>query len=106
MCTRSQRTFPIDGFFGHHWYIGTDDKVNAAELTKHIDEALKALNDDYQIERRSALKEIAVDVLPEIVFLEFMEKKGKLGGQHKFPRVIKGGLYEEWKGFLKSNVNI
>ncbi len=98
--------FPIDGFFGHHWYIGTDDKVNAAELTKHIDEALKALNDDYQIERRSALKEIAVDVLPEKVFLEFMEKKGKLGGQHKFPRVIKGGLYEEWKGFLKSNVNI
>jgi hypothetical protein len=30
-----------------------------------------------------------------------MEKKGKMGGQHKFPRVLKGTLLEEWKQFLQ-----
>ena len=95
---------PIDGFFGHHWYIGSDDKVNTAQLVLYIDNTLKELNDDYLIERNAALKDIIVDVLPESVFLEFMKQKGKLGGQHKFPRVIKGKLYDEWKDFLKTNL--
>jgi hypothetical protein len=29
-----------------------------------------------------------------------MLKKGKVGGQHKFPRVLKGKIYEDWKNFL------
>lgn len=97
---------PIDGFFGHHWYIGTDDPVNTADLKFHIDETLKELNDDYMVERKSALKDIVVEVLPEKIFIDFMTKKDKLGGQHKFPRVIKGSLYEEWKNFLQTNVSI
>ena len=94
----------VDKFFGHHWYIGTNDDVKEADLKTHIDDALKELNDDYLVERKSALKDIIVDILPEKIFMEFMEKKGKLGGQHKFPRVIKGILHEEWKEFLKSNL--
>ena len=31
-----------------------------------------------------------------------MELKGKLGSQHKFPRVMKGKMLEEWEGFLES----
>lgn len=96
---------PLDGFFGHHWYIGSDDHANTNDLKREIDEALKELNDDYLVERKTALKDIMVDVLPESVFLDFMKQKGKLGGQHKFPRVIKGRIYEEWKAFLKTNVN-
>jgi hypothetical protein len=30
-----------------------------------------------------------------------MEKQGKMGGQHKFPRVLKGTKLDEWKMFLK-----
>jgi hypothetical protein len=92
--------FPIDRFFGHHWYIACDDKVDTLTLTHIIDETLKEINDDYAIERKSALKDIVVEVLPAQVFMDFMEKKGKVGGQHKFPRVLKGQLLQEWKEFI------
>ncbi len=93
---------PIDGFFGHHWYVGTDDQVDTGALKTTIDETLKELNDDYAVERKSALKNIFVDVLPEKRFIDFMVTKGKLGGQHKFPRVLKGNMLEDWKLFLNS----
>lgn len=33
-------------------------------------------------------------------FMKFLELKGKLGSQHKFPRVMKGKMLEEWERFL------
>jgi len=91
---------PYNNFFAHHWYIACNDKVNANELKINIDNALKDLNDDYAVERKSALKEIFVTILPESTFMEFMESKGKIGGQHKFPRVLKGTILEDWKKFI------
>jgi hypothetical protein len=70
------------------------------DLRNIIDETLKELNDDYAVERRSALKDVVVEILPENIFISFMESKGKMGGQHKFPRVLKGNALEEWKSFL------
>ena len=92
---------PYGTFFAHKWYIATDDKVNAAELATVIDEKLKMLNDDYEVERRHALKAVHVEVLPEEIFMNFMNAKGKVGAQHKFPRVLKGKALEEWQGFLQ-----
>lgn len=94
--------FPHDNFFAHRWYIATDDKPDVERLRKRIDENLRALNDDYATERDSALKEIFLEVLTEEKFLKFMELKGKLGSQHKFPRVMKGKMLEEWERFLKT----
>jgi len=91
---------PMDGLFGHHWYIGCNETVDTTALRKIIDETLIENNDDYATERKSALKDIIVDVLPEEKFMGFMEMKGKMGGQHKFPRVLKGGMLEEWKNYL------
>ena len=51
-----------------------------------------------------ALKAITVNVLREKVFMDFLKSKGKLGGQHKFPRVLKGKMLEEWKSFISINV--
>jgi hypothetical protein len=65
---------------------------------------LKELNDDYEVERKHALKKIFVDVLSEQTFMDFMRKQGKVGGQHKFPRVLKGKMLEEWKKFLKNEL--
>jgi hypothetical protein len=31
-----------------------------------------------------------------------MEMKGKLGGQHKFPRVMKGTMLQDWQQFVAS----
>ncbi len=92
---------PHGTFFAHRWYIATDDKVNAPELANVIDEKLKMLNDDYEVERRHALKAVEVEVLPEKIFMDFMNAKGKVGGQHKFPRVLKGKILEDWQGFLE-----
>ncbi|MEO7316243.1 MAG: GH3 auxin-responsive promoter family protein, partial [Ginsengibacter sp.] len=92
---------PHDSFFAHHWYIATNDKVDAKLLASKLDEKLKELNDDYEVERKHALKEVFVDVLREETFMDFMKSKGKVGGQHKFPRVLKGKILEEWQNFLK-----
>jgi len=95
---------PYGNFFAHHWYIATDDKVNSEALRLRIDEKLKELNDDYAVERKSALKEVFLDVLHEERFMEFMRLKGKIGGQHKFPRVLKGRMLEDWNKFLKGEL--
>jgi hypothetical protein len=92
---------PYEHFFAHQWYVATDDAVNAEELRVRIDAKLKELNDDYEVERKHALKAIMVDVLSENTFMEFMKVKGKIGGQHKFPRVLKGKMLEDWQKFLK-----
>ena len=88
-------------FFAHHWYVATNDKVNNEELRVRIDQKLKELNDDYEVERKHALKEIFVTVLSQETFMEFMKSKGKIGGQHKFPRVLKGKMLEDWQRFLQ-----
>ena len=87
-------------FFNHQWYIASDDNVDADLLRKIIDEKLKKLNDDYAVERTTALKDIYVKVLPELIFTKFLQLKGKIGGQHKFPRVLKGKILQEWQDFL------
>ena len=93
----------VGNFFGHHWYVGTDAVVNEAEFAQLLDDNIKKINDDYGVERLNALKEVFVTVLPEETFLAFMELKGKTGAQHKFPRVIKGTMLEDWKVFLSKD---
>jgi hypothetical protein len=67
-----------------------------------LDEALGVLNDDYATERKHVLKRMEVFVLPESDFLDFMDLRGKLGGQSKFPRVMPEGVYADWIEFLGS----
>lgn len=95
---------PHGNFFGHQWYVACDDAVDEIKLASIIDEKLKSLNDDYEVERKHALKSMQVKVLPEHVFMDFMQHKGKIGGQHKFPRVMKGKMFEEWNQFLENIV--
>jgi hypothetical protein len=95
---------PVGNFFGHQWYVACDDAVDAEALAKYIDECLSELNDDYAVERRSALKEVRLQVLSEKHFMDFMRSKGKVGGQHKFPRVLKGSMLADWQQFLSNLV--
>ncbi len=88
-----------DGHFVHVWNIGCDKEVDLSALKLLLDENLKELNDDYKTERKFALKDIIVKTLPNHKFYEFLSKRGKTGGQVKFPRVMKGELLEEWKKF-------
>jgi hypothetical protein len=36
------------------------------------------------------------------MFMAFMASKGKMGGQHKFPRVMKGHMLQDWQQFIAS----
>jgi len=95
---------PYGNFFAHHWYVACDDNVNAETLRHKIDDNLKQLNDDYATERKHALREVLIDVLTEKTFIQFMRRMGKVGGQHKFPRVLKGKILEDWKKFLREEL--
>ena len=97
---------PYGNFFAHKWYLGTDDPADADMVISLIDEKLKILNDDYDVERKHALKAIMGEILPEKHFLDFMKTKGKVGGQHKFPRVLKGKMLEEWESFLATRIPV
>jgi hypothetical protein len=103
----SIREFAVAGvphglFFAHQWWLATNDKVDESLIRQKIDDKLKALNDDYAVERDSALKDVYIKVLPEEKFMEFMRLKGKIGGQHKFPRVLKGKMLLDWQKFLET----
>jgi hypothetical protein len=54
------------------------------------------------VERNSALKDVYLNILPVSKFMEFMHLKGKIGGQHKFPRVMKGKMFEDWQKFIET----
>ena len=92
----------VDSLFGHHWYVACDQLLDEVALAKAIDEKLIMLNDDYATERKSALKKIHVTVLKENVFMDFMQAMGKIGGQNKFPRVLKGDLLKDWEIFIQN----
>ncbi|MBP6334828.1 MAG: GH3 auxin-responsive promoter family protein [Bacteroidia bacterium] len=93
---------PYDGTFAHQWYIGADAQINEQQVKIRLDSILKELNDDYAVERGSALKDIFVKTVPVEKFYGYMNSKGKLGGQNKFPRVLKSSQLEEWKLYLEN----
>ena len=87
--------------FRHKWFIGTDDPLDAEAFRLKLDEELKAVNDDYVVERRSALKGMQLEVLPVSMFYDWMRALGKEGGQNKFPRVLKKDQLAEWEAFIQ-----
>src|SRR5690606_10497085 len=100
--------FTVGGFkyenrFAHRWYIGTDDHPDPAEVRRILDETLSRINDDYAVERTSALKEVFVEILPNDLFIKYLRSKGKEGAMHKFPRVMKNGTLSDWETFLSRN---
>jgi len=97
---------PLGTLFTHRWYVGTDEPVDEKILLQTIDEALKLINDDYATERKHALKKIFLHQLPSTVFYNWMKKNGKVGGSHKFPRVLKKEKAEDWKSYVSEQVNL
>ncbi len=97
---------PEGSLFAHKWFVGTDDQVDPKVLREMIDKKLIELNDDYAVERTAALKEVYMHVLPSATFLNWMKMKGKLGSQHKFPRVMKQAQLQEWEDFIKKDTAI
>lgn len=96
---------PHGSLFAHHWFIGTDAVVDPEVLRVKLDNYLQTLNDDYAVERSAALRDVTVDVLPVHVFYGWLESKGKVGGQNKFPRVMKKSHLDDWTTYLQARSN-
>lgn len=74
----------------HEWLIEFDKEPG--ELDKFIfelDNALKSVNSDYEAKRHKdiALRMPVVHSIKKGTFNEWLRRKGKLGGQHKVPRL-------------------
>jgi hypothetical protein len=68
-----------------------------AQFTYELDDALKNINSDYDAKR---YKDIALGMpilhkLEKGVFSTWLKSKGKLGGQHKVPRLSNDRKYLE-----------
>lgn len=94
--------YPKGPYFVHHWYVGTDGAIIPNKLKTLIDSHLKSINDDYATERNTVLKYIELRTYPSSIFYGWMAANGKIGGQNKFPRVLKNEKFESWKLYLSS----
>ena len=104
------REFAVTGFaednrFAHKWYIGCDEEsANAETIAALLDETLCKLNDDYEVERTSALQNVYVEILPSKLFIDYLRSKGKYGAMNKFPRVLKGDQMNDWVEYVEKSV--
>lgn len=74
----------------HEWLIEFEkEPASLADFTARLDAALKSVNSDYEAKRHKsiALREPVVHALPRGLFAEWLRSRGKLGGQHKVPRL-------------------
>ena len=74
----------------HEWFIEFQSNPgNAIDLAKTIDEELKKENSDYEAKRYNnfTLKKPKVVIGSNGVFLKWLEKNNKVGGQNKIPRL-------------------
>lgn len=81
---------------GHEWIIEFEKMPNSTEEFKiKLDNALKSLNSDYEAKRRGdlALKFPTIHIARSNTFYEWMKMRGKLGGQHKVPRLSNNRQY-------------
>lgn len=75
---------------GHEWIIEfAKEPNNINYFTELLDNALKSLNSDYEAKRYNnmTLSMPVVHIAKEGLFYKWLKKKGKLGGQHKVPRL-------------------
>ncbi|HEY6504410.1 MAG TPA: GH3 auxin-responsive promoter family protein [Chitinophagaceae bacterium] len=74
----------------HEWLIEFEKEPAGLDVfTRELDAALKSINSDYEAKRHKdiALRLPIVHSLKKGVFTEWLRSKGKLGGQHKVPRL-------------------
>jgi len=87
-----------EGKGGHEWII--EFKKEPQDIHVFIDDLdnqLQMLNSDYRAKRQDdiALQKLVLHIAPQDTFMKWMEGRGKLGGQHKVPRLSNNRTYLE-----------
>ena len=82
---------------GHHQWIVEFSKLpdNTQKFEKIIDDTIRSLNSDYDAKRNgdAILAKPIFDYVPLGTFYTWMKERGKLGGQHKVPRLANDREY-------------
>ena len=74
----------------HEWLIEFEKEPDSLQkFTEELDKALQNVNSDYEAKRQRniALRLPLVKALPKGSFTKWLQSKGKMGGQHKVPRL-------------------
>lgn len=74
----------------HQWLVEfVSEPADLRDFSLRLDKHLKEVNSDYEAKRSHdlMLKQPQIIPLPQGTFLRWLEAKGKLGGQHKVPRL-------------------
>ena len=94
--------FMLDKAKGRHqWFIEFDKKPESLdEFATLLDQNLQKLNSDYEAKRYKeiSLQPLEIRVAREGTFYEWLRRKGKLGGQHKIPRLSNDRTFIEELG--------
>jgi hypothetical protein len=90
----------------HNWFIGTEDCFDESLFTEKMDEKLSELNDDYAYVRKYNLKKPCFTIISANKFYDFLASIGKIGAQHKMPRVLNKAQSEKWLKFLNETFSI
>lgn len=82
----------------HQWLIEFAKKPDDLDkFAKILDDTLKEVNSDYEAKRQNdlALQPLEIIVARRNLFHDWLDNKGKLGGQHKIPRLSNTREYME-----------
>jgi len=82
----------------HEWLIEFEKQpTSLPEFVEELDKALQQVNSDYEAKRYKniALRMPVVHSLEKGIFTSWLKTKGKLGGQHKVPRLSNERKYIE-----------
>lgn len=94
--TAAPRYFGEDQNGAHEWIIEFEDEPSDLdEFVKFLDASLRELNSDYDAKRHRsiALSLPIVHKAQKGTFYDWMKSRGKLGGQHKVPRLSNSREY-------------
>jgi hypothetical protein len=86
----------VDSKGAHEWMIEFQTEPGDLELfTDILDRTLMSINSDYEAKRHKnlTLERPRVVALEKGTFYKWMEKRGKLGGQNKIPRLANDRKY-------------
>lgn len=79
-----------EGKCRHQWVIEFEKApADMALFTRILDEALQRINSDYEAKRYKDITLQQLEIIParKGLFNDWLKSKGKLGGQHKVPRL-------------------
>lgn len=82
----------------HQWFIEFEEMPpSISEFAALLDKHLQELNSDYEAKRYKdiSLQPLEIIISKEGVFYDWLKQKGKLGGQHKIPRLSNDRTYLE-----------